>query len=419
MRESVQYRGKIAQGCHTYRYNEVNPTQERWDKMKFTTTRLININMILVTLFLLSPTLITYSQSSDSVILYEGETYDIAWNPAGTLIGVRVSDGIMIYDTDMELLVFLESLWFYQEREVYRDSLNSDLELSQNGTAFAWSPDGNQLVAPYVYLSPFRLSTVLWDTSNNNYYESYIPLVENFSIQDTLTAVEWSPDGQRFATINGYQVYGGDPGELIWLVQIWIADEIPTEDGRSSLQFSDSEDTLTSIAWGLTNDVIAVASEDRKLYLWDVDESVKYEDLFTLDEDILNNYRTELGGYEGIINTLSWNPSQTSVLAGANTLGAIYIWNVDSQQIIHTLIQGSAAINAIDWNSDGTLLASAGDDVVIRIWDVETDEVVATFEGHEDTIIDLDWSPDDQLIATASLDDTVRLWDVAELMTTP
>lgn len=37
-------------------------------------------------------------------------------------------------------------------------------------------------------------------------------------------------------------------------------------------------------------------------------------------------------------------------------------------------------------SSDGTLLASGGDDRIIRVWDTTEDKLLDTFKGHRDTV---------------------------------
>ncbi|KAF9426877.1 hypothetical protein BGZ94_005875 [Podila epigama] len=66
----------------------------------------------------------------------------------------------------------------------------------------------------------------------------------------------------------------------------------------------------------------------------------------------------------------------------------------------------------IAFSHDGRYLASTSVDNRVIIWDMETFEVVHTLLGHSDSVSCCSWSPDDSLLVTAGFDKTVKLWDV-------
>ncbi|GAU88282.1 hypothetical protein RvY_01014 [Ramazzottius varieornatus] len=72
-------------------------------------------------------------------------------------------------------------------------------------------------------------------------------------------------------------------------------------------------------------------------------------------------------------------------------------------------------VNCIEWNHDGTLLASGSDDYRVRIWDIphrKEKHVIAT--GHTGNIFGVKFLPGsaDNIVISAAADGTVRVFDV-------
>jgi WD40 repeat protein len=73
-----------------------------------------------------------------------------------------------------------------------------------------------------------------------------------------------------------------------------------------------------------------------------------------------------------------------------------------------------AAVTAVAFSPDGTIIAAAGDDGKARLWNVATREAIgAPLTGHDGVIFGLAFSPDGASVATVGEDNTLRLWRVA------
>ena len=156
-----------------------------------------------------------------------------------------------------------------------------------------------------------------------------------------------------------------------------------------------------------------------------------------------------LGIRELDLNSFSFSPD-SRLLATAQT-----IWDVESQQTVHTLtalgfyfhpafspdgawlaVSGGQPIKLLDvasgqvvrtfeaqadndsfnivFSPDGTLLADSGHDGRIRLWDVASGQVARTLaHGTQNDVHDIAFSPDGKLLVSVGTDYTVRLWDVA------
>jgi WD40 repeat protein len=76
-----------------------------------------------------------------------------------------------------------------------------------------------------------------------------------------------------------------------------------------------------------------------------------------------------------------------------------------------------AAVRAVDFSPDGSLLvAASGDDnsYEIALWEVESGQLIHTLAGHTAIIWDVAFSPDGRFLASGSKDQSVRVWQVED-----
>jgi WD40 repeat protein len=82
-------------------------------------------------------------------------------------------------------------------------------------------------------------------------------------------------------------------------------------------------------------------------------------------------------------------------------------------ELVHELEVPGHYLGGLAFSPDGEMLATGSyDNDAIWLWDVETEEIVRSLEGHTDNLRTVVFSPDGTLLASSAEDGTTRLWDV-------
>uniref|UniRef100_A0A6G1S756 F-box-like/WD repeat-containing protein TBL1XR1 n=1 Tax=Aceria tosichella TaxID=561515 RepID=A0A6G1S756_9ACAR len=132
-----------------------------------------------------------------------------------------------------------------------------------------------------------------------------------------------------------------------------------------------------------------------------------------------------LTGHESEVFICAWNPVNDLLASGSGDSTA-RIWNcldnptseVRHLELRHCIQQGGAQVpsnkdvTSLDWNSEGTQLATGSYDGFARIWSSEG-ELVSTLGQHKGPIFALKWNKRGNYILSAGVDKTTIIWDAA------
>lgn len=240
---------------------------------------------------------------------------------------------------------------------------------------------------------------------------------------EAIRSVAWSPLGDRIAI-------GRQDGRI----QILDADS-----GNIILDWqAEASMPVLEIDWNSSGDRLASGGFDRVLRIWDAENG---------------SLIREITDYNEYITSVVWHPSDPHIVAGADISGLVEAWNVQTGDLIVTII--SSYVHQIDWDSTGErmvvvhgaaaevystadgqliqryggqggetiavdwlpnsgLFASSGLGEHILIWDSNLSEgsLVDTLEGHTNAVTAVEFNPDGTVLASTSLDYTLRFWDV-------
>jgi WD40 repeat protein/uncharacterized caspase-like protein len=151
---------------------------------------------------------------------------------------------------------------------------------------------------------------------------------------------------------------------------------------------------IESIALSSDGRLLASASVDQTIVLWDVKEA--------------RELRT-MTGHTNWVTTVAFSPDSRT-LASGSTDDTIKIWDVATGQQLQTLTGNMGEINSVAFSTDGRILAS-GSSRSITLWDVATGRELRNFRGHSGGIQSVAFSSDGRILASGSYDKTVKLWD--------
>jgi len=118
------------------------------------------------------------------------------------------------------------------------------------------------------------------------------------------------------------------------------------------------------------------------------------------------------------VEKILFNPEGT-VLASAERLRGITLWDVASGKIMKTVSNDASFDRIMLFSPDGATLISGSSDHTIRLWDVSTGTLKFILTGHTGEVRSVLFSPDGAILASGSSDGTVLLWDITPKISEP
>jgi WD40 repeat protein len=195
---------------------------------------------------------------------------------------------------------------------------------------------------------------------------------------------------------NGFQLTSGSDDQTIKHWDIETGECVTTLQGYTG--------GIRSISLSPNERTLVLGCEDKGLRIW---RGMNFHNM-----DVQVGRNMAFLAHESRINSVAICPSG-NIIATASFDKLIKLWDVDTGQCLKVLAGHERPVNAVTFNSTGNLLVSTSADLTVRTWNIKTGECIHILEGHDNWLWAVAISPDDSLIASGGDDQVVRLWELS------
>ena len=261
-------------------------------------------------------------------------------------------------------------LWKSPEKDFRRPSISADGRIAaiarpwtdQTVSFLRRSESGVEETTPFklrknmnlLRLSPTgdRLAAILDNSKVVDLYDSATGTqAATMEIKDMakFTDIGWLPDGQRLVGLVTAKRGRGNPGSEEWVV-LWDAASgkvLKTATNRTAM------------------DALAIAPDGSRFAEAGVDKLVRIRDATTLA------VQQEFRAHDGPITALAWHPNKPIVATASADL-SIKLWNVESGKMLEELRGPVARPRDVAFSPSGLRLGCSSDDGHTRIWDPQS-----------------------------------------------
>jgi WD40 repeat protein len=205
---------------------------------------------------------------------------------------------------------------------------------------------------------------------------------------DTMTDVAFSPTDSRLAGVR----YNSAKKKYV----LGLYDQISRVTNNDAVFTSDVSFKVAFLTDGKT---IVTADAKGKLMLW--------------------KFAKPSGGpydvSKSAVNDLAVSPDGKT-LAVACDDKTVKVWDLEKNEVKHTLTGHTEPVLCVSFSKDGKYLASGGKDHDVKLWDAANGKELATGRGHVNNVTCVAFSPNGKGLVTGGADKEIHLWDLEKTL---
>ena len=194
----------------------------------------------------------------------------------------------------------------------------------------------------------------------------------------------FSPDGQVLVS----------SGDRDYKIRLW------DKNTGEILDILNGDNYVIPLVYSSDGQILASGTRGS-IHLWDVNSKnhLQAMELPNADDTI-----------EKVITSLVFSPDDKMLASGGYD---IRTWDVNSGELLNTILANQVWVRSLAFSPDGRLLAAGNDDGTVCLWDVANGQHLITLDAHNSNFgIFVTFSSDGLHLASGSSDGTVRLWGI-------
>ncbi|KHG08696.1 F-box-like/WD repeat-containing protein TBL1X [Gossypium arboreum] len=171
---------------------------------------------------------------------------------------------------------------------------------------------------------------------------------------------------------------------------------------------------VCACAWSPTGSLLASGSGDSTARIWTIADGLCKSGAQNspLNVLVLKHVKGRTNEKSKDVTTLDWN-GEGSLLATGSYDGQARIWTTNGE-LRSTLSKHKGPIFSLKWNKKGDYLLTGSFDKTAIVWDVKAEEWKQQFEFHTGPTLDVDWC-NNVSFATSSTDHMIYVCKIGEI----
>lgn len=255
-------------------------------------------------------------------------------------------------------------------------------------TRFCWSPCGNYICSPSV-----DQTLRIWDVATGNSFG--VPVYFSHKIWK----VAWTSNAAGL--IHNVIAVASDDAEIV----LYNASDVFHL--QEMVRLRQHTGPVYSLAWSSDGQHLASGGHDCTIRLWGWNNSHRNWSVHT--QFPVAGHQ----GHRGGINSLDWwrgDEGNAHLISGSQD-GTVKVWDVvDKSELPTRLRCHNGSVNSLSCWRGTSFFASAADDGFIFIHTLAPPRTSRVLEGHTAAIKRIDFSADGSLLASKAYDNSVRIW---------